>query len=300
MKTLGRTLYKYMTMVCMVTLALMGIPCMTALSADRETVRKDAGFKSLLMGTDVIYKGGMVTLTAAGLAVAGQATAGYKFAGVAYEKVDDSAGAGTKWCRVFTEGLFKFTATSITQAMVGQMMYLQDDQTIDDVPAATAAIPCGILVEYVSATEGWIDIGPAVALASAEKTPYIVLDDDYTVKVEESGTIFAIGTDAKTITLPATEKGLKYTFINIGSAGNNIITISPNASDKIQGNLPKSAGSNADATTADGLVAICAGSDDGDLVNTKATANPGDRVTLVGDGDAGWWITEGVGIWVGS
>ena len=34
---------------------------MTALSADRQTPRKEAGYKSMLMGTDVIYKGGLVT-----------------------------------------------------------------------------------------------------------------------------------------------------------------------------------------------------------------------------------------------
>ena len=272
---------------------------MTALAADIETPRKEAGYKSLLMGTDIIYKGGMVTLNASGVAVAGQATAGYKFAGVAAEKVDNSAGGSSSYVKVYQKGLFQFTATSITQAMVGKMMYLQDDQTIDDVPA-TIPIPCGVLVEYVSATSGWIDIGPAVDKEASEKTNYVVVTADRVVTEEESGTIFAIGTDGKAFTLPATKKGLKYTFINIGAAGNNIITINPNSADKIQGNLSKSAGSNADATTADGLVAICAGNDAGALTNTKATANPGDRVTLVGDGADGWWIIDGVGIWVGA
>jgi len=272
---------------------------MTALAADRETSQKEPGYKSYLMGTDIIYKGSMVTVDADGLAVAGQATAGHKMVGVAVEKVDDSAGAGTKWCRLYTEGLFLFVATSIAQSMVGQMMYLTDDQTFDDVPG-TVTIPCGILVEYVSATSGWIDIAPAVVADPQDRKRIITLTDDYTCLAEDSGTIFLIGTDAKTVTLPATLEGLEYTFVNIGAAGNNIITISPNASDKIQGNLASSVGKNADATTADGLVDICAGSDDGDLVNTKATANVGDRVTLVADGSAGWWVSGGVGIWVGS
>lgn len=273
---------------------------MTVLSADRETARKEAGYKSMLMGTDIIYKGGMVTRNTDGDVVAGQASAGMKFAGVAAEKVDDSAGAGTKVCKVYTEGLFLLVATSITQAMVGRMMYLTDDQTFDETPAAGAAIPCGILVEYVSTTSGWIDIGPAVAKEAVETENVVTLTDNYTVKVEESGTIFMIGTDEKTITLPATVKGLKYTVINIGAAGNNIVTISPAAADKIQGNLSSSVGKNADATTADGLVDICTGTDGGDLVNTKTSANVGDRVTLVGDGADGWWIVEGVGIWVGA
>jgi len=272
---------------------------MTALAADRETSRKEPGFKSYLVGTDILYKGGMVTVDADGKAVAGQAAAGHKFVGVASEKVDDSAAAGTKWCKVYTEGLFLLVATSITQAMVGQMMYLTDDQTFDDVPG-TVTIPCGILVEYVSATSGWIDIAPAVVADPQERKRIITLTDDYTCLAEDSGTVFLIGTDTKTVTLPSTLEGLVYTFVNIGAAGNNIITISPAAADKIQGNVAASDGANADATTADGLVDVCAGNDDGDLVNTKATANPGDRVTILGDGSAGWWIIEGVGDWAGA
>ena len=132
---------------------------MTALAADRETARKEPGYKSALMGTDIVYKGSMACYDANGKVVAAADTEDYKFAGIAAEKVDDSAGAGTKWVKLYTEGLFLLVGTSITQAMVGQMMYVADDQTFDD--TSTHKIPCGILVEYVSATSGWIDIGPA-------------------------------------------------------------------------------------------------------------------------------------------
>jgi hypothetical protein len=258
---------------------------MTALAADRETARKDPGYKSLLMGTDIIYKGGMVTYTAAGLAVAGQATAGYKFAGVAAEKVDDSAGAGTKWCKVYTEGLFLLVATSITQAMVGQMMYLADDQTFDDVPAAAAAIPCGILVEYVSATSGWIDIGPAVDRESAVKTPVVTISAATTLTVEESGTIFLVGTDALTITLPSTEKGIEYTFVNIGADDAVLVTVDPAAADGIYGTI---------------AAVSMTGTDGGALTNTKTGANKGDWAKIVGDGNAGWYIVGGDGVWAGA
>ena len=83
--------------------------------------------------------------------------------------------------------------------------------------------------------------------------------------------------------------GVRFTFINSGADGNNIITLSPNASDKIMGSI-----SNAAADS------VCSASDDGDLVHTKASANKGDHVTLIGDGSDGWYITDGVGIWVGS
>ena len=84
-------------------------------------------------------------------------------------------------------------------------------------------------------------------------------------------------------------KGISYTFINSGADGANIITISPAAADKIIGTVANAA---ADS--------VCSASDDGDLVNTKVTANKGDRVTLLADGVDGWYITEGVGIWAGA
>lgn len=109
---------------------------------------------------------------------------------------------------------------------------------------------------------------------------------DKTLTYEESGIVFLVGTDALTITLPATKKGVKYTFVNSGADGNNIITISPNADDAIYGTIANAA---ADS--------VSGGVDDKDFINTKATANKGDRVTLVGDGDGGWYIVDGVGAW---
>jgi hypothetical protein len=134
------------------------------LSADRITAAKDPGVKSFPMGDDIIYKGGFVTLNTDGYAVAGVDTASYRFAGVAVEQGDNDGGPeGNVWVRVYTEGVFLMAATSITQAMVGQMMYLVDDQTFDDT-TVTNYIPVGVLVEYVSTTSGWVDIGPAVGL----------------------------------------------------------------------------------------------------------------------------------------
>lgn len=135
---------------------------MAVLTASIEIPRKEAGLQSYPCGVDIIYKGGFVGINAAGYAVAMPiiaSAAGLKFVGIAYEKVDNSAGsAGDKSVRVYTQGTFKVTATSITQAMVGQMMYLVDDQTVDDI-ASAICIPVGRLVEWVSETKGWVDIG---------------------------------------------------------------------------------------------------------------------------------------------
>lgn len=109
---------------------------------------------------------------------------------------------------------------------------------------------------------------------------------DKTLDYEDSGTVFLIATDALVITLPATKKGVIYHFVNSGADGNNIITISPNANDAIFGTVP-----NAAADSVSGGVV------DKDIINTQATANKGDRLTLVGDGLDGWYIVGGVGIW---
>lgn len=132
-----------------------------------------------------------------------------------------------------------------------------------------------------------------------KKAMISTVSDDKTLTEDESGQIFVVDTDAKTMTLPAvaTVGKCKYTFINGGADGAVALTISPDEDDAIFGNLSSSVGANADATTANGLVAQSGGADDKDIVNTKATANKGDRITLVSDGSTGWWITEGVGIW---
>lgn len=107
-----------------------------------------------------------------------------------------------------------------------------------------------------------------------------------TLTAADHGMTFLIGTDALTITLPATVAGLEYTFINSGADGNNIITISPNASDGIWGTVTLAAS-----------VVDLGGVDNKDLINTKATSIRGDCAVLVGDGSVGWYLKSSTGIW---
>lgn len=116
-----------------------------------------------------------------------------------------------------------------------------------------------------------------------------ILTDNTTLTEDQTGGIFGIGIDAKVITLPATKAGLKYTFINTGAAGNNIVTISPAAADGISGTITLAAS-----------VVVDAGVVNKDLINTKATSKTGDTVTLIGTGVAGttaWIIVSSTGIW---
>ena len=114
----------------------------------------------------------------------------------------------------------------------------------------------------------------------------VAITVDTTLSPEDSGKSFLVGTDALTVTLPATSAGVRYKFINSGADGNNIITISPNADDAIFGTVQ-----NAAADSVSGGVV------DKDIINTKATANKGDDIGSEGEGADGWYIVGGVGIW---
>jgi len=106
-----------------------------------------------------------------------------------------------------------------------------------------------------------------------------------TLSYNDSGKVLLVGTDSLTITLPPTKAGVRYTFLNSGADGAVLITVSPNSSDKVMGTIA--------------AVSMTA-SDDGDLTNTKVTANKGDWATIVGDGSDGWYIIGGDGVWAGA
>jgi len=125
----------------------------------------------------------------------------------------------------------------------------------------------------VGASAGWVE--NYVEEITATKT----------LSYGDSGKVFLVGTDALTVTLPATKAGVRYTFLNSGADGAVLITVSPNASDKIMGTVA--------------AVSMTA-SDDGDFTNTKVTANKGDWATIVGDGSDGWYIIGGDGVWAGA
>lgn len=133
---------------------------MTALSADAQRASREPGIRSYpVEAGEVIYKGAIVCVDDDGFLVPAANTAALRVVGVAEEKADNTGGAdGAINVKVRSQRAFKFTATSITQAMLGDMMYVVDDNTIDDIAGASNAIPVGRLVEFVSTTEGWVYI----------------------------------------------------------------------------------------------------------------------------------------------
>jgi hypothetical protein len=103
-----------------------------AATAKVDSQRKDSDLISYKMGAVKIYKGTLVVVRADGYAYpARNSTATDVFIGVAYETVDNSAGAaGDKEVLVQTTGTFVFAKTTAVIADVGLAHYASDDQTI--------------------------------------------------------------------------------------------------------------------------------------------------------------------------
>jgi hypothetical protein len=132
------------------------------LTADRDTliIAKPSLKGYPVLNDTTIYKGGMVCLGTTGYAIPATDTAGLKVLGVADETVISPASDddGDKKIRVRSGEMYDFAATSITQAMLGDVMYVVDDETFDDAAGATNEVPAGILSEFISTTRGKIFI----------------------------------------------------------------------------------------------------------------------------------------------
>jgi len=116
-----------------------------------------------------------------------------------------------------------------------------------------------------------------------------VLVANKTLTVEDSGKTFLFSIDGIVVTLPATIRGLEYTFINFAAATVAAVTVSPAAADGIAGTVTLAAS-----------VVVLDGTVDKDAINTKASSENGDAMTIVGSGTTGtraWQIKYSTGIW---
>ncbi|MEN6521269.1 MAG: hypothetical protein ABFD46_08995 [Armatimonadota bacterium] len=127
---------------------------MTATTTARESKRKDGELIAYKMAAVKIPKGALVNINAAGFATNASDTAGETFVGVAYETVDNSAGAaGDKEIRVETTGTFVFAdgGSNGAQTDLGIEFKIVDNQTVTDA-ATTNNIKAGVCVESVDTT----------------------------------------------------------------------------------------------------------------------------------------------------
>ena len=140
---------------------------MAALAANRATASRNTGaIRSYpVVASDIIYAGSMVHVNSDGYAAPAAASASSTgVVGVAIEKVDNSSGSAGDLDVMVQEGEFLVAATSIAQTSVNLLVYASDDQTVDETQGTNEPI-AGILTEVVSATSGWVLMGPGVRQA---------------------------------------------------------------------------------------------------------------------------------------
>jgi len=134
---------------------------MAALAADLELEMKGATkIRSFdVTADDCIYKGALVCIDTDGFAVPAADTASYEFVGIAVEQADNTGGSdGDIEVKVYTEGCFKLTGNNtLAQTHVGHIVTVADDQTVTDA-VATNDVNVGMLVKFISATSGWVEI----------------------------------------------------------------------------------------------------------------------------------------------
>lgn len=217
---------------------------------------------SMLAGEDLaVFRFVKINGTARELVYADAADLGI---GVTQAAVDDTYAVAVR--EVHNGGSFKVTAAAAFA--VGDYLYHAADGKVSAVPAGPrigraleAATADGDVVEMVYQLTKIEWLGKTFEAVAADKT----------LDAEDANKIFYVTADAKTITLPATVAGLKFTILNGGANAAVAVTVSPNANDKLMG-------------------PDVAGTDNKDEVNTKTTAIRGDLIELVGDGADGYWF----------
>jgi hypothetical protein len=141
---------------------------MTALTEDKKVQYKEGVDIPIPVASgETIYAGGFVCVNADGYALPGADTSNLIFVGVAREYVDNSGGSdGDENVTVRRRGVFKATmGNSVTQANVGDSVFLSDDQTLDLTADVSNNIYAGIIAGYIDSTHVWVDIEPAVRQA---------------------------------------------------------------------------------------------------------------------------------------
>jgi hypothetical protein len=234
-----------------------------------------------VIAADIIYEGAAVGLVA-GTGHARPLAAGDKFGGFAESKADNTSGAAAAInVRVIDQGKVELAVSGAVITDVGQPVYATDDDTFGFSPVGGVFI--GLVSRFVSAGIAVVDFDAACFVdpwASYSVREAITVDK--TLDIEDNGKLFVVTADAKIITMPAVATPVNCAILNGGAFGTIAVNVSPAAADKIQGpDLP--------------------GTDNKDLINTKATARRGDYVRLA-TGDAngplatelrGTWATEG-------
>lgn len=231
-----------------------------------------------VIATDIIYEGAAVGVVA-GTGHARPLVGGDGFGGFAVAKADNSGGAAAAInVEVAESGQIELAVTGAVITDLRQPVYATDDDTFSLSPVGGTFV--GFVKRFVSSGVVVVDFNAAAYRDPwASYTVRETISADKTLDAEDSGKLFWVDTDAKTITLPAIAAGLDgFVIVNGGAFGTVAVNISPDANDMILG--PDITGAN-----------------DKDLINTKATARRGDHVILGGNDADGYSVQAIRGIW---
>lgn len=135
----------------------------------RDWRRPDPGvIRSYPMAaSQTIYEGQMVALNVSGLALkASNAATGFVVVGMAIEEKTNGTTAGATSIRVRApvEVLLK-SSVDITQADVGEVVYVNDDETFQKV-VGTGSVRMGYITEFVATRSAWVLCDPAANIMS--------------------------------------------------------------------------------------------------------------------------------------
>ena len=254
---------------------------MTTLAANKQRAFEIGDRNAFgVVASDIIYEGAAIGIVAAS-GHARPLVAGDIFGGIAYAKADNSAGAAAAINVEAVEcGEVQLSVSGAVITDVGQPVYATDDDTFVFSPVGSTFI--GFVKRFVSSGVVIVDFdADSYVDPYAEYTVRETVAADLTLDIQDNGKLLWFSTDTKIITLPAVATPVNCKIVNGAAFGAALLTIAPQAADKIQGpNLP--------------------GTDNTALLNTKATARRGDFVKIV-TGDAnGPIVSELRGIWASA
>lgn len=121
------------------------------LTADRNTQMKDDELINVPIAANAkIYAGSLVAANASGYATPGAASTTLTYLGRAEEQVDNTGGAnGAKTVNVRRRKAFKWKnsgTSAVTQAELGKVCYIEDDQTVSKTDQAGTLSAAGVVV----------------------------------------------------------------------------------------------------------------------------------------------------------
>jgi len=129
------------------------------LTADRNTQMKDGELIAVpIAAAKKIFAGSLVAANATGYATPGAVAATLTYLGRAEETVDNAGADGALSVLVRRGKAFKFANSAtdaVTQASMGKVCYIEDDQTVSATSATGARSAAGIVIG-VEADGVWV------------------------------------------------------------------------------------------------------------------------------------------------